>query len=188
MRPVINLRPLNAYIRKQRFKMDSLTKVLNLVKKEDWAFSVDLQDAYMHVPIHRSHRKYLRFCIGKHGQPYQFKALCFGPKSASRVFTKIVSVVAAHLRAQSIRLAVYLDDWFGCEPMQITPHFRSHKNAPSTFRVGFSDKYRKVVSNTVSNNHVHRCAVSVEKGSSSSNIRKNGQNYIGCNKQCCGVR
>ncbi|CAC5363446.1 unnamed protein product [Mytilus coruscus] len=39
-------------------------------------------------------------------------ALPFGPTSAPRVFTKVVSVVAAHLRAQGIRLVVYLDDWF----------------------------------------------------------------------------
>ncbi|XP_060587193.1 uncharacterized protein LOC132742746 [Ruditapes philippinarum] len=37
--------------------------------------------------------------------------MCFGPTVAPRVFTKIVSVVAAHLRTQIIRLAVYLDDW-----------------------------------------------------------------------------
>ncbi|VDI09381.1 Hypothetical predicted protein [Mytilus galloprovincialis] len=42
----------------------------------------------------------------------QFSALPFGPTSAPRVFTKVVSVVAAHLRAQGIRLVVYLDDWF----------------------------------------------------------------------------
>ncbi|CAC5399818.1 unnamed protein product [Mytilus coruscus] len=39
-------------------------------------------------------------------------ALPFGPTSAPRVFTKVVSVVAAHLRPQVIRLVVYLDDWF----------------------------------------------------------------------------
>ncbi|VDH94104.1 Hypothetical predicted protein [Mytilus galloprovincialis] len=39
-------------------------------------------------------------------------ALPFGPTSAPRVFTKVVSVEAAHLRAQDIRLEVYLDDWF----------------------------------------------------------------------------
>ncbi|VDH92273.1 Hypothetical predicted protein [Mytilus galloprovincialis] len=38
-------------------------------------------------------------------------SLCFGPSQAPRVFTKIVTVVAAHLRIQNIRLATYLDDW-----------------------------------------------------------------------------
>ena len=110
MRPVINLRPLNRYLRKQHFKMDTLSKVLNLVKQNDWAFSLDLSDAYLHIPIFLKHRKYLRFCI--QGTVYQFKVLCFGPTSSPRIFTKIISVVAAHLRKQSIRMAVYLDDWF----------------------------------------------------------------------------
>lgn len=109
MRPVINLKPLNKYLRKQHFKMDTLTKVLNLVKQGDWAITLDLKDAYFHVGIFKKHRKFLRFCV--QGQVYQFKALCFGPTSAPRVFTKIVSVVAAHLRSQNVRLAVYLDDW-----------------------------------------------------------------------------
>lgn len=109
LRPVINLRPLNQYLKKQHFKMDTMTKVLNLVKKGDWACSLDLQDAYLHVPIFPKHRKYLRFAIDE--TVYQFKVLCFGPTSSPRVFTKIVSVVAAHLRKQGIRLAVYLDDW-----------------------------------------------------------------------------
>ncbi|CAC5376712.1 unnamed protein product [Mytilus coruscus] len=42
---------------------------------------------------------------------YQFVALCFGPSQAPRVFTKIVTVIAAHLRIQNVRLATYLDDW-----------------------------------------------------------------------------
>ena len=109
LRAVINLRPLNQYLKTQHFKMDTLKTVLNLVKKDDWAISIDLKDAYFHVLIHPKHRKYLRFCI--QGRAFQFRALAFGPKTSPRVFTKIVAVAAAHLKMQSIRLAVYLDDW-----------------------------------------------------------------------------
>lgn len=109
LRPVINLRPLNRYLVKKHFKMDTLSKIINLVKPNDWAFSIDLSDAYMHIPIFPKHRKYLRFAF--QGKCYQWKVMCFGPTVAPRVFTKIVSVVAAHLRTQNIRLAVYLDDW-----------------------------------------------------------------------------
>ena len=31
--------------------MDTMTKVLNLVKPQDWAISLDFADAYMHIPI-----------------------------------------------------------------------------------------------------------------------------------------
>ena len=110
LRPVINLRSLNRYLKKQHFKMDSLNSVLNLVQQGDWAISLDLRDAYMHIPIHPGHKKFLRFCI--QGKVYQFTCLCFGPAVAPRAFTKVVTVIAAHLPMRNIRLAVYLDDWF----------------------------------------------------------------------------
>ena len=81
-----------------------------LVQKGDWALSLDLKDAYFHVPIHKTHNKFLRFCVNN--QCYQFRVLCFGPTAAPRIFTKVCSVIAAHVRAPNIRLAAYLDDWF----------------------------------------------------------------------------
>ena len=45
------------------------------------------------------------------GQSISVPSTSFGPKTSPRVFTKIVTVTAAYLRMQSIRLAVYLDDW-----------------------------------------------------------------------------
>ena len=65
----------------------------------------------MHIPIFPSHKKYLRFSVGN--KAYQWTYLPFDPTSAPRVFTKIVAVVAAYLRQQNLRLAVYLDDWLG---------------------------------------------------------------------------
>ena len=116
MRPVINLRPLNRYLKKEHFKMDTLKKVIYLVKPNDWAISLDLSDAYLHIPIFQKHRKYLRFCIA--GQCWQWKCLCFGPSTAPRVFSKVISVIAAHLRAQNIRLASYLDDWLALNQLK----------------------------------------------------------------------
>ena len=109
LRMVTNLKPLNSYLKKLHFKMDTMSKVISLVKPKDWAISLDLTDAYLHIPIYQSHRQYMRFCV--QNQCYQWKAMCFGPTCAPRVFTKIVSVVAAYLRAQNIRMVVYLDDW-----------------------------------------------------------------------------
>ena len=59
--------------------------------------------------MNKSHRKYLHFCVK--GKCYQFKAMCFGPIQAPRVFTKIVTVVAAFLRIHNICLSTYLDNW-----------------------------------------------------------------------------
>jgi len=61
MRPVLNLRPLNRYLAKKHFRMDTLTKVINMVRPKDWGFTIDLADAYLHIPLFSKHRKYLRF-------------------------------------------------------------------------------------------------------------------------------
>ena len=103
MRPVIDLRPLNKYLSKLHFKMDTLYKVLDLVQTGDWGLTLDLKDAYFHIKVFKKQRKYLRFCF--QNQVYQFRALCFGPTVSPRVFTKVIAVVTAHLHCQNIRLA-----------------------------------------------------------------------------------
>ena len=62
-RPVIDLKNLNAHIHAPHFRMFTTSSVLSSVEKGDYAFKIDLQDAYFHVPIHPSSRKYLRFAF-----------------------------------------------------------------------------------------------------------------------------
>ena len=44
-----------------KFKRDYLKVVMGLLLKGDWAISIDLTDAYLHVPICPNHRKCLKF-------------------------------------------------------------------------------------------------------------------------------
>ena len=53
--------------------------------------SIDLTDAYFHVPIHQKFQKYLRFHV--QGQAYQFRALPFGIATAPMEFTRVVKEV-----------------------------------------------------------------------------------------------
>ena len=61
--PVIDLKSLNGHILAPHFCMFTTSSVLSTVRKGDYAFKIDLQDAYFHVPIHPSSRKYLRFAF-----------------------------------------------------------------------------------------------------------------------------
>ncbi|XP_013930876.1 PREDICTED: uncharacterized protein LOC106556402 [Thamnophis sirtalis] len=70
--------------------------------------SIDLKEAYLHVPICKAHRRYLRFTYA--GQHYQYRAMLFGLSSAPRMFTKVLVAVAAFLRSRPVRLHYYLDD------------------------------------------------------------------------------
>ena len=50
-RPILSLKGLNRFIHPETFKMLTPQRVLQLLKKEDRPASVDLKDAYFHVPI-----------------------------------------------------------------------------------------------------------------------------------------
>ena len=51
-RPVLNLREVNACLQVPTFKMETLRSVIASVQPGDWLTSIDLKDAYLHVPMH----------------------------------------------------------------------------------------------------------------------------------------
>ena len=85
-RPMINLKNLNCLMYNQNFKMEMSRSIVKSVCSGDWTVSIDLKDAYFHVPVHRDYRHFLRFAISQ-TEAYQFKALPFGLCSAPRIFT-----------------------------------------------------------------------------------------------------
>ena len=108
-RPIIDLSTLNTFIVSQRLHMETPQSVLRSIRQGDWMISLDLQDAYLQVPIHPESRQYLRFTMG--GVPYQFRVLCFGLTTAPQVFTRLMAPISAILHRYGIRILRYLDDW-----------------------------------------------------------------------------
>ncbi len=107
-RPIVNLKPLNSFVRYEHFKMEGLETVKSLVRKGDWLVKLDLKDAYLTIPIFPAHQKYLRFKWG--GRIFQFTCLPFGLCSAPRTFTKILKSVVTFFRLRGLRMVIYLDD------------------------------------------------------------------------------
>ena len=108
-RPVIDLSHLNTYLEVPHFHMETPESITKALRPGDWTFSLDLKDAYLHVPMSQGSRKYLRFAYAD--QVFQFRALPFGLATAPQVFTRIVQSVAACVHKRGIRMHVYLDDW-----------------------------------------------------------------------------
>ena len=108
LRAILNLKPLNKHLVLERFRFETLQQVIVAIQPGDWLATIDLKDAYLHVPVRKSHWKYLRFWFL--GQAWECMVLMFGIKTAPKVFTKILAPVIASLRRQGILLYVYLDD------------------------------------------------------------------------------
>ena len=109
LRVILNLKKINVFIPVQHFRMETLNVILPELRPQDWAVSLDLKDAYLHVPIHPQSRRLLGFRF--QGKTYVYKVLPFGLKDSPWVFSRLVATVIAHLRLQGIRIFYYLDDW-----------------------------------------------------------------------------
>ena len=83
---ILNLKRINVHIRPDHFRMETLRSILPLLRPGDWTASIDLKDAYHHVPIAPASRDLLGFTVA--GGTYRFKALPFGLRPAPRLFTR----------------------------------------------------------------------------------------------------
>ena len=108
-RPVIDLSSLNKFLAIPKFKIETQESILASLRKGEWVTSIDLMDAYLHVPIHTQSQKYLRFHFK--GVTYQFTSLPFGLATAALIFTSIAKEVKLMALQSGIRLHQYLDDW-----------------------------------------------------------------------------
>ena len=108
-RPVIDLSRLNTFLHVEKFKMETPESIRTSLIPGEWVASIDLSDAYLHIPIHPNSRKYLRFC--HRSQVFQFTSLPFGLATAPQVFTMVVKEVKLMALSRGLRLHQYLDDW-----------------------------------------------------------------------------
>ena len=108
-RPILNLSPLNKFLKTVRFKMESAESIRKEVRPGDWACSLDLKDAYFHISMRKADRKWLRFTW--RGKVYQHRVLPFGLSLSPWAFTKLVKDLLAVCRKRKMRFHAYLDDW-----------------------------------------------------------------------------
>ena len=118
----IDLSQFNSHLNIPHFKMETQASIRSAICQGEWAVSVDIRDAYLHVPMSRDVRRYLRLKVNRH--VYQFTCLPFGLATSPREFTKLLRPVVTLLRLKGIRLHVYLDDWLICasSPAQAQLH------------------------------------------------------------------
>ena len=108
VRPILNLKLFNRCLVQESFKMETLQSILLAAQPGTWLASIDLKDAYFHIPMFRNHWKYLRFCLK--GKCYQYKVSPFGLAPAPRLFTRVVLALVSWLRAHGVLIHAYLDD------------------------------------------------------------------------------
>lgn len=83
---LLDLWVLNRFLNVLLPQMLSTCEVVQAICPGEWFTSIDLRDAYVHVPIHPEHRKYLRSAF--QSKVYQFTILPFSLSVAPRMFMR----------------------------------------------------------------------------------------------------
>ena len=103
--PKISLRQLNKHVYNKKFRMGNIR---SLLKQGGFMIKIDLQDAYMSVPVVP---KSICFLVSIFDSKiYRFKVMSFGLNSAPRIFTKLFKPIFRLLRSQGMLLITYLGD------------------------------------------------------------------------------
>ena len=141
LRVILNLKKINLFIAVQHFRMETLKVILLELCSRDWAVSIDLKDAYLHVPIHPQSRRFLGFRY--HDKTYTYKVIPFGLKDSPWVFSRIFATVIGHLRRQGIRIFYYLDDWLLVAESQALLESHLQITLELSQRLGFIINWKK---------------------------------------------
>ena len=107
-RPVIDLSALNQFLTIPSFKMETPESIRNDLRQYDWTTSIDLSDAYLHIPVNPTYRKYLRFRT--RSAVYQFRATPFGLATIPLLFERIGKEIKRIATRMGWVLHSYLDD------------------------------------------------------------------------------
>ncbi|KAL1463801.1 hypothetical protein WDU94_015513 [Cyamophila willieti] len=108
-RPVFNLKRLNAFLSPKKFRLVSHLKVPAFLQRGDYLATIDLSQAYCHLPICPSHRRFLTFVY--RDTLFHWNCLPFGLSTAPQTFALLSNWMASTLREKGIRTLVYLDDF-----------------------------------------------------------------------------
>ena len=140
-RPIIDLSRLNKFIKAPHFSMTNHNTLQKLITEAVWGASLDLQDAYLHVPIRKNLHKFMAFSHSH--QLYFFKVLPFGLNVAPIIFTKILKHPLSRLHQEGIPVQAYLDDWITWAPNKIVLQINLCKILSTLENLGFLINYEK---------------------------------------------
>ena len=111
-RMILNLKPLNKRLKYIHFKMDTINDVIKMISPHMVMASIDLAEAYFHLPIFEDHIPFMRFKWNV--VMYEYCALPNGLCSGPRIFTKLTKAIMKYLRQKLVRILIYIDDTFLC--------------------------------------------------------------------------
>ena len=121
-RLIIDLSLLNKLLKVPTFKMERVLDIASCILSPMWGCTVDLEDAFYHVPIAWIFHLLLAFVVD--GTTYVFQMLPFGLSVAPWAFARVTKPIKAHMHLHLIHFHTYLDDFLLLAPS--VPSLQDH--------------------------------------------------------------
>ena len=107
-RLILDLSQLNFHIKRFRFKIEGIERLIDMLDPLDWLISVDLKSAYSSIGISRQFVRYLQFSW--RNIPYVFTTVPFGISNGPFLFVSLSKAVLRLLRKKLVEIIMYIDD------------------------------------------------------------------------------
>ena len=109
LRLILDMKELNKHIKLPKLSMFRYQHSFQACLASNFACRIDLTNAFWHISVHKSYRRYLAFSFDNIS--YVWKAMPFGLRIAPYLFCKLMYPIINHLRLKyNIYLFYYLDD------------------------------------------------------------------------------
>jgi hypothetical protein len=108
-RLIVDCRKLNEALQDSHYKNEGMEDVVSLVRRNDFATTLDLSAAFHHVPVNRSLAPFLGMRVL--GRLFRCRGLPFGMKLSPQIFQEVLAHPIRYIRERwGVRLIVYMDD------------------------------------------------------------------------------
>ena len=117
-RLVLDCRYLNKNIKTPKFSQERIEVVGEQIQEGDDAISVDLENRFHHVKIHK--RSQQSIGMQWEGDYFIWRVLPFGISCAPFFFSMILRPVVSYLRENNMRITLFVDDFFQISRPEMT--------------------------------------------------------------------
>ena len=138
-------RHVNESCQAKRFRIESVQDFIKAVKQGSWCWFYDLKSAFHHISIIQKHRKYLGFRVVIDGRVrvFQFVAMPFGYKDASRILTKVMRTPVCRWRAMNIPSYIHIDDGLGFKKTREEARIAANRVKEDLYQLGLITSEKK---------------------------------------------
>ncbi|KAA6402468.1 MAG: putative reverse transcriptase [Streblomastix strix] len=141
-RKILDCRQINAVMNLIQFKIEGSKLIKQILEKQDFATTLDLEEAFHHIKISSDLLTYFGFAFQE--RLFTYSGLPFGYKNSPYYFNKILSIAIKAIRQRwNIKISDYIDDMVFLHPDKNYLKYATQDIIAYLHNLGFKIQHKK---------------------------------------------